>query len=501
MLDSRWLQALLCTVAFVVTIVYLGQTACAGYLGFPLDDAWIHQTYARNLARWGEFAYVRGQLSAGSTAPLWTIVLSVGYLLGVDGRLWAYLVGATCLVWTASIVYRLASLLWSDRVWTASAAAIFCALEWHLIWAAFSGMEILLFISLSLLLMDQAMTGGRPFWIGLLGSLLVLTRPEGIVLFLLVMVFILLPEEERTWHWASVPPVLAGFSLLVVPYLVYNVIVSGALFPNTFYAKQAEYRVLLEGLPLWTRLWRVVRPTLVGAQVLLVPGFIYAVWREVKRLFAARGELALRQLLLPFLPLLWWAAMLGIYALRLPVDYQHGRYLIPTIPLFILYGMTGMGEMLQPGSERAVVRILSQVVLGATGVLLLAFVFMGGMAYTRDVRVIECEMVDVARWLAENTPPEALIAAHDIGAIGYFAERPLLDLAGLITPQVIPFIRDEARLLDFVRERGADYLVTFPSWYPQMVRDPSLEPVYDTGCPWTVALGHDNMAVYRVSSE
>ena len=39
----------------------------------------------------------------------------------------------------------------------------------------------------------------------------------------------------------------------------------------------------------------------------------------------------------------------------------------------------------------------------------------------------------VAQWLDRNTPPNALIAAHDIGAMGYFARRPPLDLAGLIS--------------------------------------------------------------------
>ncbi len=499
MLDSRWLHAFLIAAAFLGAVVYLGQAAYAGYLGFPLDDAWIHQTYARNLARWGQLAYVPGQLSAGSTAPLWTMVLSIGYLLRVDGRLWAYLAGATCLVLTASAVYRLARLLWPDRLWMAFSAAVFCALEWHLAWAAFSGMETLLFTYLSLLLIELSLTGGRPFWIGLLGALLVLTRPEGVVLLSLVAVITWLPGEGHSRRsLADIAALLAGFTALVVPYLTYNVIVSGTLFPNTFYAKQSEYRVLLTGLPLWMRLWRMIRPTLVGAQVLLLPGFIYAACLVVRAAITRRRDLALRELLLPILPLIWWAGLPVIYALRLPADYQHGRYVIPVIPIFVLYGVSGMAELLRPLSSRPVVRVASQVFLGATVILLLAFVALGGRAYARDVNFIECEMVDVARWLTANTPPDALIATHDIGAIGYFSERPLLDMAGLITPEVIPFIRDESLLLAFVQERGAEYLVTFPSWYPRMVQDPSLTPAYCTECPATVDMDHDNMVIYRL---
>jgi hypothetical protein len=33
---------------------------------------------------------------------------------------------------------------------------------------------------------------------------------------------------------------------------------------------------------------------------------------------------------------------------------------------------------------------------------------------------------------------------------------------------VIPFIRDEARLADYLDENSADYLITFPSFYPKL---------------------------------
>src|SRR5581483_3131331 len=51
-----------------------------GTFGFPLDDAWIHQVYARNLGTHLEFSFFPGQPSAGSTSPLWAILLAVGYV-------------------------------------------------------------------------------------------------------------------------------------------------------------------------------------------------------------------------------------------------------------------------------------------------------------------------------------------------------------------------------------------------------------------------------------
>ena len=53
----------------------------AGALGFPLDDSWIHLHFARNLAAGAGFSYNPGTPIAGSTAPLWTLLLGAGGLV------------------------------------------------------------------------------------------------------------------------------------------------------------------------------------------------------------------------------------------------------------------------------------------------------------------------------------------------------------------------------------------------------------------------------------
>ena len=83
------LLALVTTSAFLIVMRWR-----AGAAGYPLDDAWIHQTYARNLALRGEFAFVSGQPSAGSTAPLWTLLLAPGYWLGLTPFVWTWGMGA-----------------------------------------------------------------------------------------------------------------------------------------------------------------------------------------------------------------------------------------------------------------------------------------------------------------------------------------------------------------------------------------------------------------------
>jgi hypothetical protein len=118
----------------------------------------------------------------------------------------------------------------------------------------------------------------------------------------------------------------------------------------------------------------------------------------------------------------------------------------------------------------------------------------GAKAYATDVAIIESEMVTAAKWIASNTEQDALIAAHDIGALGFYGKRQILDLAGLISPEVIPIIRDEQGLEAFLVIRQADYLMTFPGWYPQLTQD--RKQVYSTAGSFSPSVGGENMAVY-----
>jgi len=253
--------------------------------------------------------------------------------------------------------------------------------------------------------------------------------------------------------------------------------------PNTFFAKQAEYASMLN-LPLWKRLGNLAALPVIGAGFLLIPGFLVAAWRSFK--YRNWHMLAL---------ILWWAGYTVIYAFRLPVTYQHGRYLIPAMPVFFVIGLAGAVRIFRVEyAGNRYLWVLGRLILISIIAVQLVFGYQGAMAYARDVAVIESEMVVTAQWLNENTEKDALIAVHDIGAIGYFSQRQLLDLAGLVSPEVIPFIRDETRLAEYLDQNNANYLVTFPGWYPALVDQ--RKPVFQTDSEVTRKSGGENMAVY-----
>ncbi len=458
-----------CLLTFIVTGLFLVVAASRGHTGFPLDDGWIHQTYARNWAETGQLAYVAGQPSAGSTAPLWTLLISLGYRLQIDPLAWTYVLGAISLAITAWLVYRLAARLIPQRPTAAWAAGLIVALEWHLIWAAVSGMETLLFCALMLLVIDRVQARSSGWAIGWWGGLLILTRPEGLVLIGLAAL-VMLARSGRD-GLKTVVQMSITLILTVSPGLWFNWQAGGTLFPNTFYAKQSEYAVLTSSLPIWLEaIGQMLIAPLAGGLFLLLPGLLAYVLRRPTRYWRTVNWAA-------WLPLLWAAAHTAVYALRLPVHYQHGRYLIPVIPVLAIYGVAGVARLMARRTGRWG-RVINRVWAISIALIAIGYLPLGAVTYANDVSIIDDEMVAVAKWLAVQTPPDAVIAAHDIGAIGYFARRPLLDLAGLISPEVIPFIRDEAQLLTWLQAHGARYLVTFPGWYPQLVRAPVFQPIF-----------------------
>lgn len=501
--SQRWLVAAAALGAVLLFVVLSAR----GYgPGFPLDDGWIHQTYARNLATSGRWEYVPGVPSAGSTAPLWTVLLAVGYLLRLPFLLWTFLLGTASLVWIAWSGMDLWRCLWPEQVERDWVAGLLLVLSWPLIWAAASGMETLLFLALALTLIllyvrlhtveEEEAESGSSLWLGVVSGLLVLVRPEGILLILLLVLGLLVARRFR-----SLVVYALGSAIPLLPYFLFNYSLSGQLWPNTFYAKQAEYTVLLER-PLPARYLNLLYFSLggppagwrgiTGARLLLVPGLFIAGWTALRRDGAQRQ-------LMHTLPLLWAGGHILAYAWRLPVTYQHGRYLWPALPVWILYGLAGSLHLLARWRGRGG-RIFSQVAVLTFFIVLALFLLLGAQAYVTDVDFIEREMVDVAFWLQENTPPDALIAAHDIGAIGYFARRPILDLAGLISPEVTPLLVDEAAIARYVRASDADYLVTAPGWpYPRLTEAPDTTLLYTTDYAWTREQGLNNMAVYELS--
>jgi len=502
--DWPWLASLL-----VIGCLTLGVFALTahrftdGQGGVPLDDAWIHFQFARNLARGDGLSFNPGQPTSGSTAPLWTLLLAAVYFAGGEFPIAGQLLSAACFLAALAATYALGKRLAGNR-WAAWLAGAVVATNGRMVWAGLSALETCLFATLSLIaigahLSDRAACRYRLRTAALFG-LAALARPEGYLLFALSLAdytrSAVLRDTQHvsrfTSHASCILLSAATFAAIVLPYLLFSLRTSGHLLPNTYHAKASvDFSLDLDFLSVTARYLILDNP-------LLLPFYVLGL-----------GVLLRRVSLLS----LWSVGLPLVYAFLHAIPYQHGRYLMPLIPCNAGIGVVGLleaqcltlwpsslrgkGKSLLTASGRGLAALVSILVVAGTAWRLPTM----ASKYAWNVDNINEMHVALGRWVAEHTPPDTVLALNDIGAITYISERPVVDLAGLVTPEVVPLLRTPDRdslLADFMAERDVQYVIIFPNWFPDLAaRRDLLEPVHQVTLERRTIAGGETMVVYR----
>lgn len=454
MSSKKWgsLLALLVLLEILSVSLYLGK---AGQFGFPLDDAWIHQAYARNLGLHGMMAFSPGIPSPGSTSFLWTLLLALGYFIQAPFFLWTFLWGGIFAVLTAFLAAFLHHQYFGNFR-NSVIVAIICIFEWHLAWAAVSGMEISLFTCLTLLFFLLLTRNVSPWVLGTLTGLSVLARPEGILLAALYGIK-LLSAQPRAIKRTLFQGALFAFTFLIIisPWVAFNLKYAHQPFPNTITAKFMHYGYLWS---LWRSLdylWNVLLFFLNGSLLLLFPGACFKLYHSLRTKDAFHPQ-----------PLFWFLTLIGIYAVTLPFLYDEGRYLMPLIPLVIVYGVEGISQFLEIALRTPFMRSTGWALLFIS---VLALWVSGSAQYARRIQFYDLIHMQIARWINDHAPQDAVIATHDIGIIGYFTNRQIVDLAGLTTPEIVPIMNDPQKTAEYLRSEHASYLIVYSDYYQALI--------------------------------
>lgn len=510
----------LADIAILALVVGLGtgtfmasEFHVAGAPGFPLDDAYIHLQMARNLSAGHGFSFNADEPVAASTAPLWTLLVALLYSMPGDVVTWVKGIGALLLFSCAVLTLVLGRELGLRRGW-ALLGALAVALTPRLLWAAPSGMEVLLYAALAtggILLHLRHFAQAPSYWSTVLFAAAALARPECLILFPLAVL-----DRWRGgvrlvallyWRHALL------FSAMLAPYFYFNMSYGSGILPNTFYAKVGAYGLmgaLRDGE--WLR---------VGATLTLYP---LEQCIELAR-FAIDNSLVLAALV-PlgllvilkkegnsswFIPLvvLAFPILRGIFAPFKGATFQHGRYAAFFVPLFAVAGVLGAQAAWQLVSRGVVYpqwqrlrcwggRVLVLLVLGNALVADAQY----ARIYAANVADINRMHVSMGRWLNENTPSAAVVATNDIGAIAYYSERRIIDIVGLASPETLTYlqagVQADQGVLRLLMDKRPDYLVILPNWYPQLAQMSYLfRPVHEVVVEGATIAGGHRLVAYR----
>jgi len=481
---KKWglLLASLIALEAVSIIFYLAR---AGQFAFPLDDAWIHQSYARNLGLHGMMAFSPGIPSSGTTSFLWTLLLALGYVIKVPFFLWTFTWGGVFAVITAFIAARL-NYKYFGNFRNSCLVAVVCILEWHLAWAAVSGMEIGLFTCLTLLFFLFLTRNVSPLALGALTGLIVLTRPEGILL-AVIYGFKLLFMQPREIKHISFQGVLfvSTFLIIISPWIVFNFTYGHHPFPNTIAAKFMHYGYPWSPWRSLDYLWNVLLFFLDGSLLLIFPGACFRLYHSIRT----------KDTLHPH-PLFWFLTLIGIYSVTIPFIYDEGRYLIPLIPLVIVYGIEGISQFLETALRTPLMRSMGWILLFVS---VLALWVNGSAQYSRRIQFYDLIHMQIARWINNHAPQDAVIATHDIGIIGYFTNRQIVDLAGLTTPELVPIMNDPQKTAEYLRSRHASYLIVYSSYFQELISLLNTKNVFSPSPELMMTDGMGTFDVYEIS--
>jgi hypothetical protein len=468
--------------------------------GYLTDDTFIHLQYARNIATGHGFVFNPGEHVYGSTSPLWVMMLATGIALGFDGLHVARVLGLAATVASLVLFFMLMRRTLRMPELRALATVTWASHAWMARWAL-SGMEtpvaVMFVLAGFVVFTEGRQWGSRPVRTGTFWALAALTRPEGVFLLLLWGVFLVIDTDSRN----GVRRLLAGSLPPFVLYggwLVFARLYFGTFWPNTLSAKTAGGGWFAG----WDSLLR--QAEIVGAtDAVLAAALVGALAFGGTRLWPSRLR---AQRLLPWV---WVTILPVLYVMRgVPVI---SRYLVPMLPVLAWLSWRAV-ERWWAGEEPAPELRPGATVLGLAlaSLALVQNLYWYNHAVLPQVRTftsgLRQSLVPWGRWLGEHTPPGASVAAPDIGAIGYYSQRRVVDLAGLVTPAMVPILNRELPedvVADFAFAAVArpEYLVDRAERpYGLMSRSrfaAALHPIGDASVP-NLGIARPAAAVYSV---
>lgn len=407
------------------------------------DDSHITFTYSRNIADGHGFVFNLGDRTLSTTTPLVAMVMAVPSAVGLDLRLVGILLSAGAVAALAAVLYRNLSVV----VGHGAAVAGVLVLVLHPFVARTMTNEMMPYTALALWSLHSAVRG-RAATAATLASLCVLTRPDGGLV--VVMVAVILGRQlwlrrrqldRRAIARAGAVPVLASIAVLG-PWLVFATVYFGSPIPVTLRVKQNQ-RAAGEGRG-YIALLRssfgelLERPGYPLATGLVVLGAVMVAWGSLRRRapreqHPPQDELV-RHALMTIGVFAGWNALFGTSYVILGVN-SYGWYVSPlvvSLSIIVAVAARGLGSVV--GRVRPPLARTTLVVAGVAAVM---YPLLNDANAFRDRPPNRADLYpDVGRWIAENVPPDATVGTLEVGLIGYYGHRTIIDFAGLIQPEI-----------------------------------------------------------------
>jgi arabinofuranosyltransferase len=438
-----------------------------------LDDAFISFRYVENFVAGHGLVYSIGERVEGYTNFLWIMLLSGFHRFHADTVAISRILGVLLNCLTLVLTWLASCRIFGRNRWeTLVAPALLATCGAFTTWGL-AGMEVPLFTFL--VLAALAWFGDRPlgslshkpqttsrlelgacslsyFTAGLLTALATLTRPEGLIV-MVVMVLAIATGLARKDRARTLLITIAGFAVLYLPYYVWRYAYYGYPLPNTFYAKVGATPA---------QVWRGARyfgTFIIGYPLTLLTAAAGAIVGRRNELIRSAG------------------LAVGIFAGYIVLvggDCMPAfRFFAPIAPLICLLAAEGVVRLSRkPGATNpraGMTAVLTVVLIGAS--MFTTFSRHGLRRSVMDDTVVHYGRI-VGMKLKAMARPDAVIATNTGGTVPYYSGLKAIDMLGMndlhIAHRNVPMgagrAGHEKSDGDYVFARSPDYIQFSTSW-------------------------------------
>lgn len=434
-------------IGYVIIIVSLAVFCYMQFLKlqYSPDDTYIYLQYAKNLATGHNFSFNPGEPSYGVTSPLWTIILTLPFIFGVDGFWFAKCLDLICIVFSFYIFLRIAYKLSGNNFLISSLVVSLFMINSWVVRSTFTGMETS-FAVLILLLTFYFYYCKRYRIVCFLLGVAILIRPESFVLlFIFLSIITYKHYKQKDLTISLLIQYICLTLILVIPFWIFAYIAFGTIVSNTSTGKAVltgDLNVMFNQAKFILQIFFLTAPI------------------EVILGICGLGFLIVKKRDINYLPIVVW--ILGLLSLYIfTTTAVMARYLLVLYPFVLLLAVISIQYIkLSPKYISIALLSLSLLYYQYSFYKIVKPYCIG---FTNGVH--QC-LIPIGLWLDNNTPIGSTILVNDVGAIGYYSERYVIDAAALINRDLelnkkilaLPIIEKEYPhfMLNFIR---ADYLI------------------------------------------
>jgi arabinofuranosyltransferase len=390
---------------------------------FISDDSFITLRYARNLVQGEGLVFNPGEKVEGFTSMLWTLLLSLCGVVGIDLLAAARILGVIAGLITIILTYRLFHTLNASQLQSLLGlfAPLILALNGAFACWAGSGMETALFVCLTvgsyLMVLEE-----RWALASVLTSACILTRPEGMLVFGLLFLFqFIRARKDKKTLWLGW---LLACGITASGLVAFRLLYFGDWLPNTYYAKTGGgWNQIVGGF----RYLAEYSSDYEGLVLMVAPVGYFLLLGEIKSRFLAVTVVAL------------WGAIVWVGGDGLPMY----RFALAPLPFLLVL----QGKLMENLCSQAIKSgrySLQKVGYGLAIVIIFwAFIHLStpivGSHYSLYAFQKE---VEIPRWtlvgklFKANASKEESLAVVPIGAVSYYSGLYVYDMVGLTNKHI-----------------------------------------------------------------